>query len=413
MGNTDPIPQDLEKRVLGGRYSLGDLVYQTSKSFVFKACEVGEQITPAGTNIAVKVLKPGLGLDREEQFKQEVITHRKLGEHPHIATLYTADVDGPYFFAAMEYIPGDDIHTQFSRGRRLSLEETVQIMSTACDAAQFIGDTIGGHHDIKTKNIKHEKDSRGFILDFGGRLRTSDPGYDDVYSLGVVLDELVSHHDNHSSQHDLSYLQKVAANAKTGMYGSPLEVSAAVQKVLKRRIARRAFITAGIGAIVIGTGVGAKAVVEYQQSYVRVIEALERTGELDVRALLEKLVDQKVRRIANRLSGGNNPYTIPEGQNDWITPGGVYWSDGFWPAINWVAYEVTKDTFFVRKALESMKGMTLTKDDNKNLNAIRFFYSHARGYDSTKTLLDAALARSGSQRLRYFASHFLTNDSIR
>jgi len=86
---------DLLNRAIDGKYLPLSLIKETSKSWVFKAKEVGE-IT-SGRTVALKVLKPGLGEERRAQFIEEVKRRGTLSEHPKVSSLFRSGKYSDYF----------------------------------------------------------------------------------------------------------------------------------------------------------------------------------------------------------------------------------------------------------------------------------------------------------------------------
>lgn len=175
-----------------------------------------------GSVAAIKILRDAwLSPARRERFASEQRTLAQLN-HPSIARLYDADTlaDGTPWFV-MEYVEGLPL-TRYCDEHGLSVRERLGIFRDVCEAVQHAHRHLVIHRDLKPSNILVRGDGTVKLLDFGiskqlesldlpadqtqTGLRLMTPAYaapeqiragrvgihTDVYSLGVVLYELLS-----------------------------------------------------------------------------------------------------------------------------------------------------------------------------------------------------------------------------
>jgi len=177
--------------------------------------------------VAIKVVKPGMDTNSViERFRQEMQL-LALMDHPHIAKVFAAGTTpGGRPFFVMERVDGQPL-TRYADEHRLTLEERLRLFLQVCDAVQYAHYKEIVHRDLKPSNILVAPDGNGGanakVIDFGIAKALARPAHDggaaaesgqmigtfeymspeqangsddidgrsDVYSLGVILYELL------------------------------------------------------------------------------------------------------------------------------------------------------------------------------------------------------------------------------
>ncbi|WP_349998613.1 protein kinase domain-containing protein [Stenotrophomonas lacuserhaii] len=173
--------------------------------------------------VALKLLRSGLaepGLHARFARERQILARL---QHPHLAQLHNAGIDPqghPYF--ALDYVQGEPI-TEYCQRRMLPLEERLRLMLQVCSVVAHAHANLVVHRDLKPSNIL-VADGGVKLLDFGiaqlldpeGVAAVAAPGEPraftlhyaapeqvrgdplstrtDVYSLGVVIYEVVTGH---------------------------------------------------------------------------------------------------------------------------------------------------------------------------------------------------------------------------
>lgn len=200
-----------------GPYRIGSVLGEGGMGVVYLA-----ERDDLGSLVAIKILRDAwLSPARRERFLSEQRTLAQLN-HPSIARLYDADTlaDGTPWFA-MEYVDGLPL-TEYCWQRQPTIRQRLQSFRSVCEAVQHAHQHGIIHRDLKPSNILVKPDGTVRLLDFGiakqldgleqpvdqtvTSLRLMTPAYaapeqvsggqvgvyTDVYSLGVILYELLA-----------------------------------------------------------------------------------------------------------------------------------------------------------------------------------------------------------------------------
>jgi hypothetical protein len=120
-----------------------------------------------GADVAVKVLRPGLGADRAAmlvRFAREAEAMRRL-EHPRVVRFLDHGEVGDIAYIVTELVEGRDLAAQLAAGR-MSLAEIVDVFGQMCDGVSAAHAAGIVHRDLKPANILVGKDGVK-VADFG------------------------------------------------------------------------------------------------------------------------------------------------------------------------------------------------------------------------------------------------------
>ena len=157
------LAQGKAKGLLIGDYLVMDKLGQGGMGVVFKA-----RHRPTGHVVAMKVLTPSFGRDREavQRFRREVEIASRL-DHPNVvAALDASEVQGVHFLT-MEYISGHDLDHMVANGGPLPVDLALHCTIHAARglAAAHAQGII--HRDVKPANVMLDDKSSVRVLDLG------------------------------------------------------------------------------------------------------------------------------------------------------------------------------------------------------------------------------------------------------
>ena len=200
-----------------GRYDLREELGRGAMGVVFHGFD-----PTIGRDVAVKTLRlseAGTGLSREELVGRFQTEARAAGllTHPNIVVVFDAGEEEGLFYITMEYVEGRSLQSMIDAHQPFPVSRVLKLMEQVCSALDFAHQHNVVHRDIKPANLMMTADDTVKITDFGtakilqfGTAQTAHvmgtPSYmspeqvkgkpvdgrSDIFSLGVILYELMT-----------------------------------------------------------------------------------------------------------------------------------------------------------------------------------------------------------------------------
>jgi serine/threonine protein kinase len=203
--------------VKAGRYDLREELGRGAMGVVFHGFD-----PTIGRDVAVKTLRlteAGTGLSREELIGRFQTEARAAGllTHPNIVVVFDAGEEEGLFYITMEFVEGRSLQSLIDAHQPFPVSRVMKLMEQVCSALDFAHQHNVVHRDIKPANLMLTADDVVKITDFGtakilqfGTAQTAHvmgtPSYmspeqvkgkpvdgrSDIFSLGVILYELMT-----------------------------------------------------------------------------------------------------------------------------------------------------------------------------------------------------------------------------
>src|SRR6185503_11576675 len=151
--------------IAGGRYELRRLLGEGGKKRVYLATD-----TRLERDVAIALIKTE-GLDEAglARVRREARAMGRLGDHPHIVTVFDVGEEDGRPFIVSQYMAGGSVDDllQGATQHRLPIDETLRIANELCRALQHAHECGVVHRDVKPSNVWLTADGTAKLGDFG------------------------------------------------------------------------------------------------------------------------------------------------------------------------------------------------------------------------------------------------------
>jgi eukaryotic-like serine/threonine-protein kinase len=244
--------------LLSGRYRLDARIGSGGMSTVYRAFD-----TTLEREVAIKLMNREIAAnpDQLERFRREARAVAQLS-HPHIVGIIDAGEDAGRPYIVFEYVEGETLKQRIRRLGRLPIGEAVAYAIEIARALEAAHDRNIVHRDVKPQNVLIDEEGTAKVTDFGiartldaeeegltadGRvLGTTDyvspeqalghdvTGQSDLYSLGIVLFEMLTGDVPYRGENQVAVAMKHVREPLPDVQVRRPEVSAALAAVIDR-----------------------------------------------------------------------------------------------------------------------------------------------------------------------------------
>ncbi len=219
--------------------------------------------------VAIKQIHPHLLKDPAQSGKYRRLLHNEAvlaGQinHPHIVSLIDFDERANPPYLVLEYVPGRSLEVHTTPDTLLPVSEVLDIVFKCCNALEYAHFHGLVHRDIKPANLLLRNDGAVKLTDFGAALSQNgdvtqlagligSPAYmspeqireerltqhSDMFSLGVVLYELLTGHKPFQGETDYSTIYKIGAEQPVSMRVLRPDLSSMLEDVVRKALAKK------------------------------------------------------------------------------------------------------------------------------------------------------------------------------
>src|SRR5919199_907885 len=246
--------------LISERYRLDEKIGSGGMSSVYRAFDPTLERW-----VAIKLMHSDISHDPDqlERFRREARAVAQLN-HPHVVTVIDAGEDDGAPYIVFEYVEGETLKERIRRLGRLPVSEAVAYAIEIGRALESAHANRLVHRDVKPQNVLIDPDGRAKVTDFGiarsleaqgltatGRvLGTTDyvspeqalghevTGQSDIYSLGIVLYEMLTGEVPYQADTQVAVAMKHVRDPLPDVQRRRPEVSAALAAVVERATAK-------------------------------------------------------------------------------------------------------------------------------------------------------------------------------
>ena len=245
---------------LNGRYRIEDRIGTGGMSTVYRAFDETLE-----RQVAIKLLHGHISEDAPslERFRREARTVAQLS-HPHVVMVIDAGEDDGHPYIVFEHIRGETLKQRIKREGPLPVAEAVAYAIEIGRGLQAAHERNLVHRDVKPQNVLIDDEGRAKVTDFGIALGlesnqltgagkvigTTDyvspeqamgqevTGQSDVYSLGIVLYEMLTGNVPFTGDNHVSVAMKHINEGMPDVRRYRPEVSAVLASLVERATAK-------------------------------------------------------------------------------------------------------------------------------------------------------------------------------
>ena len=246
-------------QTLNNRYQIAARIGKGAMGTVYRATDI-----VSGRDVALKIISSDLAVDPAmlERFKREGEALRHL-KHLNIVGYIDAFQNDEQSIIVMEYVEGGSLYDLIKRGP-LPIEHAVQIALDLCDALISSHRLKIIHRDIKPENILIDNEGTPKLADFGvarlsegtrmtrSGVQVGTPYYmspeawegkpldaqADIWSLGVVLFEMLSGHVPFGGDTPLAVMTKVSTTPPPDLKKLRADVPYGLVRIIGKMLSR-------------------------------------------------------------------------------------------------------------------------------------------------------------------------------
>ena len=244
-----------------GRYEVVDELGRGAMGIVYKGEDPKIHRTVAIKTVRLSDFDEDTLDEMKERFFREAESAGLL-THPNIVTIYDAGEEHDLAYIAMEFLKGRDLEGFTKKENLLSVRDTLSIVAQVADALDFAHNKGIVHRDIKPANIMQVEETKEVkVTDFGiARITASSktktgvimgtPSYmspeqvagkkvdgrSDIFSLGVVLFELLAGEKPFAGEDMTSLMYKIAKEKHPSVRTINPQVPQVVEQIIDKAL---------------------------------------------------------------------------------------------------------------------------------------------------------------------------------